>query len=571
MKTKRTLWRAIGAAAIIAIIGFGVAGCDNNNGTPVLHTVTFNTHGGSAVQSQAVEEGHTAAMPAAPTRADYNFVGWFTAQTGGTEFNFNTPITGPTTVHAQWQPVQSSPDTLTIVTFNTHGGSDVESQEVEEGDTATRPYPDPTKAGYDFVGWFTTETGGEEFDFDTPITGPTTIHAQWEPVQQTPVQHTVTFNTHGGSAVENEEVEDGQRATRPPTNPTRAGHVFAGWFTEPTGGDPFDFDADITADTTIHAQWLETMGWTAIPAGDGGSTFTDNITGVAYGSGRGIAVCWGGRMAHSDDGINWTAIPAGDGGSTFTDGINGVAYGSGRWVAVGGHWGRMAHSDDGINWTAIPGGIGGSTFSGEITGVAYGSGRWVAVGGGGRMAHSADGISWTAIPAGIGGSTFGGGQSIRGVAYGNGRWVAVGHWGQMAHSTNGTSWTAIPAGDGGSTFTNTNIITGVAYGSGRWVAVGTGGGRMAYSADGTSWTAIPAGDGGSTFTSTIRGVAYGSGRWVAVGDGGRMAHSADGTSWTAIPAGAASTFNVNITGVAYGNGRWVAVGEEGRMAYFTEE
>jgi len=36
MKTKRTLWRAVGAAAIIALIGFGVAGCDSptNNHAP---------------------------------------------------------------------------------------------------------------------------------------------------------------------------------------------------------------------------------------------------------------------------------------------------------------------------------------------------------------------------------------------------------------------------------------------------------------------------------------------------------------------------------------------------------
>jgi|GEM_PF-1471763 len=700
MKTKRTLWRAIGATAIIAIIGFGVTGCDNN-GTPVLHTVTFNTHGGSTVQSQAVEEGRTATRPAAPTMADYDFVGWFTAQTGGTQFNFNTPITGPTAVHAQWEPAQQIPDTHTV-TFNTHGGSEVPSQEVEEGQSATRP-DDPIRADYDFVGWFTAQTSGMGFNFsETPITGPITIHAQWEPAQQIPDTHTVTFNTHGGNTVQSQKVEDGETATRPPTDPIRDNHNFVNWFTDETDGTPFDFDTSITEDTTIHARWIavhtvifdthsstfpmpdqhvehgqratrpttnptrdddefvnwftdETDGtpfdfdtpitedttihaqwrsaprmvWTAIPAGPGGSTFLvddymifNNISGVATdGNGRWVAVGNDGRMAYSDGGINWTAIPAGPGGSTFNltlagPAINGVAHNGlsgaeGRWVAVG-NGGRMAHSNDGINWTAIPaGGAGGSTFlptgtGSVINGVAHNGlsgaeGRWVAVGNGGRMARSNDGINWVAISPGPNGSTFNApgpdgtttGSIINGVAHNGlpgveGRWVAVGNGGRMAHSNDGINWTAIHGGAVGSTFPSGTeagtVINGVAYGNGRWVAVGNGG-RMAHSPDGINWTAIHGGAASSTFPSgteagtVIRGVAYGNGRWVAVGSGGRMAHSPNGINWTQIPAAPnGSTFDevhfgwpIGISGVAYGNGRWVAVGGIGRMAYFTEE
>jgi len=179
MKTKRTLWRAIGASAIIALIGFGVAGCDNGNSV-TIHTVTFNTHGGSDVQSQAVEEGQRATMPAPPTRADHNFVGWFTAEAGGTAFNFNTPITGPTTIHARWEPVQQTPDTHTV-TFNLGGGTwDAELKvQVQDNDTVDQPMVVPTKPGYAFAGWYTAATDGTAFDFDEPITQNTTIYARW--------------------------------------------------------------------------------------------------------------------------------------------------------------------------------------------------------------------------------------------------------------------------------------------------------------------------------------------------------------------------------------------------------
>lgn len=68
------------------------------------HTVTFNAHGGTAVPPQTVADGGFATLPSpAPTRANHTFNGWFTAQTGGIQFNFaTTAITADITLHAQW-------------------------------------------------------------------------------------------------------------------------------------------------------------------------------------------------------------------------------------------------------------------------------------------------------------------------------------------------------------------------------------------------------------------------------------------------------------------------------------
>ena len=83
-----------------------LAGCDNSSSpTRIYHTVTFHVHGGSTVQAQSVRDGETAERPAAnPTRSGFTFTNWFTAQTGGSAFDFATPITGDTVIHAQWQP-----------------------------------------------------------------------------------------------------------------------------------------------------------------------------------------------------------------------------------------------------------------------------------------------------------------------------------------------------------------------------------------------------------------------------------------------------------------------------------
>ncbi len=63
-----------------------------------------------------------------------------------------------------------------LITFDTDGGSKVDSQKVTEGNKAIIPSI-PTKAGYKFVEW---QLNGESFDFNTVITMDITLKAIWE-------------------------------------------------------------------------------------------------------------------------------------------------------------------------------------------------------------------------------------------------------------------------------------------------------------------------------------------------------------------------------------------------------
>ncbi len=66
-------------------------------------TVTFASEGGTAVASQTVLRGQTAAAPAAPTKVGYTFGGWF-AEGATTAFDFtNAPITESLTLTAKWE------------------------------------------------------------------------------------------------------------------------------------------------------------------------------------------------------------------------------------------------------------------------------------------------------------------------------------------------------------------------------------------------------------------------------------------------------------------------------------
>lgn len=135
------------------------------------YTVTFDVDGGSAVTSQSVRSGAKATEPAAPTKAGYEFDGWYTSNTYTTEFNFDSAISADTTVYAKFVE-------LFTVTFDTDGGSVVPSQTVADGSKATRP-ADPTKEGYTFVNWYKEAAFTNLFDFDDAITADTTIYAKF--------------------------------------------------------------------------------------------------------------------------------------------------------------------------------------------------------------------------------------------------------------------------------------------------------------------------------------------------------------------------------------------------------
>jgi uncharacterized repeat protein (TIGR02543 family) len=69
-------------------------------------------------------------------------------------------------------------------------------------------------------------------------------------------QYTVTFNTGGGSAVTAQKVTEGKTASKP-TDPTRPGYTFLGWYKTEDFLSVFDFTAPITGNTTAYANWAE--------------------------------------------------------------------------------------------------------------------------------------------------------------------------------------------------------------------------------------------------------------------------------------------------------------------------
>jgi len=64
--------------------------------------VTFDSNGGTIVESQTVEKGEKATIPVDPTKDGYTFDGWYINLDDENEFDFSTPITKNITLEAKW-------------------------------------------------------------------------------------------------------------------------------------------------------------------------------------------------------------------------------------------------------------------------------------------------------------------------------------------------------------------------------------------------------------------------------------------------------------------------------------
>jgi len=102
-------WKHLIFVGLFAITVFVFIACGNsNNPQPNTFTVTFNSNGGSTVNSiTGLNSGDTITSPTNPIRNGFEsfFVGWYD-QVLENAFDFNSSISGNITLHAKWRPYE---------------------------------------------------------------------------------------------------------------------------------------------------------------------------------------------------------------------------------------------------------------------------------------------------------------------------------------------------------------------------------------------------------------------------------------------------------------------------------
>lgn len=95
--------------------------------------------------------------------------------------------------------------------------------------------------------------------------------------------HRVKFDAQGGSSVNGQTPASGSTVSKP-TDPTREGYTFAGWYTDEACTETYDFSTAVTADVTLYAKWTKNA---INPGGNGGSGSNGGSGNAGAGAGSG--------------------------------------------------------------------------------------------------------------------------------------------------------------------------------------------------------------------------------------------------------------------------------------------
>ena len=245
-----------------------------NYPTATVHFDGYSSHtsiGTDDLIKERVRLGSVANAPDAPntyesTEPAYVFRGWYTTTDGwktgeGKQYSETDRIWEDTTFYANWENLDEH-----VVTLNASGGDVATSSVyVEENNSYTLPVP--TRAGYRFMGWYTsyggdeirlTNSSGNSYDY-WYIEQDTTAYAVWEQYI-----FNVTFNTNDGelpNGETNAQIEIDTSYSLP--IPVREHYRFTGWYanfegeairlTNETGNSTRSWY--IEQDTTVYATW----------------------------------------------------------------------------------------------------------------------------------------------------------------------------------------------------------------------------------------------------------------------------------------------------------------------------
>jgi uncharacterized repeat protein (TIGR02543 family) len=140
---------------------------------------------------------------------------------------------------------------------------------VVSGEKAAGPSPAPAKTGYVLDGWYTEAAYTNRWDFAVnTVTAAVTLYAKWTEVAAD--SFVVSFDSTGGSEVNDLTVTSGGKATRP-ANPTRQNYTFDDWYKEAAYTTVYDFETPVTADITLYAKWTAIVRHTVAFEAQGGS------------------------------------------------------------------------------------------------------------------------------------------------------------------------------------------------------------------------------------------------------------------------------------------------------------
>ncbi len=239
------------------------------------YTIEYELYGGSAENPTNYTTNTQTFTLNNPTKTGYNFVGWCETQ------NCTNPVSsytieqgsiGNKKLYAVWEAI------VYTISYTLNGGSAVNPTEYTI-ETPTFILNNPTKSGYDFVGWCETQNCTNpvlSYSIERGSMGNKTLHAVWNLTG-----YQISYDLDGGSATNNPATYNIETPTFTLNNPTKRGYTFLGW----CEGDrycqnpqtTFSINQGSSGDKYLYAKWMAKKYVITYTCGSGGNTNTVEV------------------------------------------------------------------------------------------------------------------------------------------------------------------------------------------------------------------------------------------------------------------------------------------------------
>ena len=220
--------------------------------TPKQYTIRYEYKGsylGSEYNPSTIEYGQTVTLLPVGMHG-YTFLGWYTAENGGSKIEVidESNIGTFTVLYACYSIIKYN------ITYELNGG------ELTQENPSTVVVDDyvklhePTKHGYDFVGWCDSADGnGKFYQYLSSVENDLKLFAIF-----TPKQYTIRYEYKGsylGGEYNPNTIEYGQTVTLLPVG--MYGYTFLGWYTAENGGSKVDVidETNVENITVLYARY----------------------------------------------------------------------------------------------------------------------------------------------------------------------------------------------------------------------------------------------------------------------------------------------------------------------------
>ena len=237
-----------------------LSSCGTNEIDGELHTISFYDES-TLVEKIETKGYETIDLPSAQNKENYDFKGWFLDKNIWSEeltrdYFLNKPLLEDLDCYAFYEK-KSEPVVEKYTIYFYVDNKIFSTIETSGNEILTLPNA-PQKENYSFKGWYFDNKSFEDeltadFYENIALKSDVNVYAYYELVNEEPKEFKVSFDSNGGSKVE--DVVTSIIESEPYT--TRDGYTFLGWYLEESFINKVTFPFEVTKDQTLYAKWEE--------------------------------------------------------------------------------------------------------------------------------------------------------------------------------------------------------------------------------------------------------------------------------------------------------------------------